>query len=106
MNRIVYFYFIIFLVLPISNFADSPCPLWEDKPFQIYKTIDKKDLRIYDLKPVTNNKFSDYTVLCFFGGGWLAGNPKGSYASIFNNLGFRIFAPEYRTTEFFKGNLS
>lgn len=102
--RKIYLFFFSILFLSLPCFADSPFPLWEDKPFQIFKTIDKKDLRIYDIKPATNNKFGEYTVLCFFGGGWLAGNPKGSYANIFSNMGFRVFAPEYRTTEFFKGN--
>lgn len=103
-TRKFYLYLFSFVFLSLPCFADSPFPLWEDKPFQIFKTVDKKDLRIYDIKPASNNKFSEYTVLCFFGGGWSAGNPKGSYANIFSNMGFRVIAPEYRTTEFFKGN--
>ena len=104
MNRIICLHIFVLLLTATVSFADSPYPLWDAIPNSIYKTIDKKDLRIYDLKPTINNKFSEYTVLCFFGGGWSAGTPKGSYATIFNNMGFRVFAPEYRTTEFFKGN--
>jgi acetyl esterase len=98
----------ILLILILSCFytvlvaKESPYPLWDKNEFVIYTKAEDTDLRMYDLKPKKQNEYSDYVVLCFFGGGWSSGTPKSSYANHFVNMGFRVFAPEYRTHDQFK----
>lgn len=96
---------VVLLMLNLTSLCfskESPYPLWDKNEFIIYTKSEDTELRMYDLKPTNKNQYSNYTVLTFFGGGWLAGTPKGGHANIFLKLGFRVFAPEYRTKDQFK----
>jgi acetyl esterase/lipase len=101
MNKAIFIFLLNFLFVPLIA-KESPFPLWKKVEYKIFTTVDKVDLRIYDLPPKVKNKFSDYTVLCFFGGGFVSGSPSSSHASLFNDQGFRVFAPEYRIRKYFK----
>lgn len=101
MNKAIFIILLNCVFVPlIAN--ESPFPLWKKVEFKIFTTVDKVDLRIYDLPPKGKNKYNDYTVLCFFGGGFVSGSPSSSHANSFSKFGFRVFAPEYRIQKYFK----